>query len=243
VKRFAAACALSLLPSCGRHDTPVASYFPAAVGGTDVGGSDAGVAGTDVGAAGGGGAAAVDAGGAAGEPGLVCPEAYTLALPGGTSRYRHVQTGSSWVLAERDCEREGQHLIVIDDAAENEWLASLANVAVTDARSTNQLMWLGAGDSRKEGEFAWVTGDAVSLAFWNQSEPEPNSLYDDEDCAEIRGSGEWNDDRCNVTLTYVCECDGQIAPEAWCDTSTNDSCGDCDTSCADGTSCIKQQCR
>jgi hypothetical protein len=217
------AAAWLLLASCGRHDTPVARYrVPVDAqpfAGTDAGGNtDSGVAGVagDTGAASG-----AEAGGAAGAPAeLSCPAAYTISIPGSVSRYRYATSGNGWVEAERDCESEGQHLVVISDAAENAWVASLAAEAVTDAASTNQLVWVGAGDSRAEGSFDWVTGEAVSLSFWS-SAGEPNSLYDDEDCVEIRGSGSWNDDRCNAPLTYVCECDGAVSAALWCDTSAD----------------------
>jgi hypothetical protein len=135
---------------------------------------------------------------------------------------------------------------VIDSEAENAFVASIAELAVTDTASTNQLAWLGAGDSRSEGEFTWVTGGAVPTAFWSGaggSDGEPNDLYDDEDCVEIRASGGWNDDRCNAELTYLCECDGAGSAGQWCDSSLAESCGDCDTACPAGQTCVKQQCQ
>ena len=89
----------------------------------------------------------------------------------------------------------------------------------------------------------WVTGQALSLSLSLWSPDEPNDGYDGEDCAEMRHSGEWNDDRCNVALTYVCECDGQASALSWCDTNMNATCGDCQTACPDGQSCVKQVCQ
>ncbi len=205
-----------VLTSCGRHDTPLAHYHEA---------SEA------------------SAGGQAGAPAeeLVCPASYTLTVSGLSSRYREVASGAGWVLAERDCESDGGHLLVVDSEAENAWVASIAEKAVTNVTSTHQLSWLGAGDSRTEGAFQWVTSSAFALTFW--SDGEPNSLYDDEDCVEIRASGQWNDDRCDAELTYVCECDGVVSAGDWCDSNLATSCGDCDTACPSGQSCVKQQCQ
>jgi hypothetical protein len=194
---------LWLAAACGRHDTPLASYSP--VEGVTIGGSMS-VAGEpstpDAGAPGEAGA-----GGAAGAPavGPICPDSYTVTVAGSLSRYRTVLTGQRWVDAERDCELDGAHLIVIDSAAENDWVATIAAANVTASKSTNQLAWLGATDTNTETHFRWITGSDVTLSFWNTTEPEPNGLYGDEDCVEVRGTtSEWNDDRCNVALVYVC---------------------------------------
>lgn len=247
-------CALALATSCGHHDTPLASYYPPQVSAGASGSSDAATGRGGRAAAGAGGSLSVGAGGSragnaaeaasAGEaPGLLCPDTYTTEVAGLTSRYREGTTGQSWVAAERDCELDGGHLIVIDSEAENAWLASVAALAVTNDPSTHQLVWLGASDTRAEGEFGWVTGMAVTTAYWNTSEPEPNSLFGDEDCVEIRASGQWNDDRCNAPLAYVCECDGESSSNSWCDSSADVSCGDCSTVCPADQSCVKQQCQ
>jgi hypothetical protein len=212
----ASSLAAVVLAACGRHDTPLASYSAP---------SEAA------------------AGGQAGAPAddLACPASYTTAVAGLTSRYREVTTGRRWALAERDCESDGGHLIVIDSEAENAFAASFAELAVTNVTSTHQLAWLGAGDSRTEGAFYWITGSALTLAFWTAAEP--NSLFDDEDCVEIRANAEWNDDRCDAELAYVCECDGAVSAAEWCDTSLTTSCGDCITACPSPQACVKQQCQ
>jgi Lectin C-type domain len=218
---------------CGIHDTPVATYrvpLPSA-------------AGTGIGV--GGDAAAGDSNGGAADAGapseLVCDPAYSLVVPGLRSRYRHSTTAKNWVVAERDCELDGGHLIIIDDDAENAWMATIAEAAVTDNVSSNQLAWIGLGDSGVETEFRWVTGGAVAAPRWDAGEP--NSLHETEDCVEMRANAQWNDDRCNANLAYVCECDGIPSARQWCDTSADATCGDCSTSCPLDQSCNnKQQC-
>lgn len=240
-------CAVLLVVACGYHDTPVATYRapipePDGTGGVASGGTG-GSAGASA-TAGVSEAGATVAAGAGGEAGAssepACLRTYSLVPPGLTSRYRHAQVGVTWVEAERDCEAEGAHLVVVDDAAENDWLKSLAELAVTEDASTNQLMWLGVGDHAKESEFVWVNGATLGFTRWADSEP--NSLNGAEDCGEIRSSGDWNDDRCNAPLTYVCECDARPSVGNWCDTSLHETCGDCSTRCADEQACVSQKC-
>ena len=68
------------------------------------------------------------------------------------------------------------------------------------------------------------------------------SLFDDEDCIEMRGAGTWNDDHCDATLTYVCECDGTPSAATWCDSQATESCGDCNSPCPTGQTCRNQKC-
>jgi hypothetical protein len=221
--------ALSLLLfalGCGYHDTPVASYHAPLPG-----------------SAGSGGMAMLppDSAGGAGAPdALDCAPSYAISVPGARSLYRESTVGRPWVDAERDCESDGGHLVVIDDQLENDWMASIAEKTLTDSKTTNQLAWLGLGDSRVEGSFQWVTGPAVETPFWHESEP--NSLYDNEDCVEVRGVGTWNDDRCDAALVYACECDETPSAARWCDTEQDTSCGDCDTVCPSDQSCDHQKC-
>jgi len=237
------ACLL-LAVACGHHDTPVATYQVVVAGGSGgSGGSQAS------GASGSAGTTHVrDAAGSAGESssagapsGPACLQTYPTVVEGLTSRYKQGATRLKWVEAERDCETEGGHLIVIDSDAENTWMAGIAALSLTNQASSHQLAWLGMGDHATEGEFRWVTGVPLTLTSWFSDEP--NSLNDAEDCGEMRASGLWNDDRCNASLVYVCECDGQPSAGEWCDTDDELTCGDCSTSCGSDETCASQLCK
>lgn len=204
----------ALTLGCGSHVTPVAE-----LGVPDAGAGDAGED-------------------ASREP--ACMASYELTAEGSTSRYKMGAERAMWIDAARDCEADGAHLIVIDDAAENDWLSTIAETVITDEMSSHQLLWLGLGDSRSEGTFRWVAEREGDLMPW--AADEPNSLYGDEDCVEIRAGGEWNDDRCDAELAYVCECDGIASANAYCDTAADATCGDCDTACAADQSCVNQLC-
>ncbi len=233
--------ALLFAVGCGYHDTPVATYREPLPDQPLAGSSS--VAGTGGGAAGGsGGTAAEVAGGEAGEPFVPpCMQAYPTVFEGSASHYKEVTIGATWAVAERDCELDGGHLIVVSDEAENTWLKAFAEKQVTDSASTNKLAWLGLGDHSSEGAFVWVTGAPINFAPWAANEP--NSLNGYEDCVEIRATGEWNDDRCNARPRYVCECDGVLPSGNWCDTDTPETCGDCNTACTAEQSCLEQECR
>lgn len=235
-----ARCAVLLAVACGYHDTPVATYhepLPEPSGGAA--GEASGVAGAPAQHSAGESTGGASDGGA--PTGPACLQTYTLSVEGSSSRYKHGAGGAIWIDAERECELEGAHLIVIDDQAENDWMKSIAAAAVTGDESTNQLAWIGLTDQAKEGEFVWVTGGSPTLMPWSSGEP--NSLYGAEDCGEMRSSGEWNDDRCNAMLTYVCECDARPSVGNWCDTSQPATCGDCSTSCTAEQTCSGQVCQ
>lgn len=228
-----------VVAACGYHDTPVASYRdPLAGGATGVAGApNSGAGGSDVVET--GGQADAGAAGAVAQP--LCMQTYPIVVDGLTSRYKQGAAREVWVAAERDCESEGAHLVVIDDEVENAWVAQIASQSLTNDKSSHQLAWLGLTDQEVEGDFRWVTGATLGLSKWFTDEP--NSLYQAEDCAEMRASGAWNDDRCNAQLAYVCECDGLPSAGAWCDTDDVATCGDCSTVCAAGQTCSAQICK
>ena len=228
-----------LFAACGYHDTPVATYEATVIGG------GAGAAGANASGAGGTGGSVSEAGasdgGAGPLPEPLCMQTYPTTIDGSTSRYRQGASRQIWVVAERDCEAEGGHLVVIDDEVENAWVAQIAAQSLTNEGSSHQLAWIGLDDHAKEGEFRWVTDAPLTLTSWFSSEP--NSLYDSEDCGEMRATGKWPDDRCNAKLAYVCECDGVASAHEWCDTDLEATCGDCSTACSADQTCMSQICK
>lgn len=170
-----------------------------------------------------------------------CMRTYPTTLPGLTSRYKEAAVGLSWANAERDCETDGGHLIVVDDAAENEWMKWIAATSMTGDTSTSQQAWIGLGDSATEETFFWVTGAPLTLAPWGNGEP--NDKNDNEDCVQIGASGSWNDDSCNELLVYACECDGTPSAGLWCDSQATETCGDCDSPCPPEQTCVASKCQ
>lgn len=158
----------------------------------------------------------------------VCGAAYK-AVVGMTSRYRMGGAATTWQLAERDCESDGGHLPVIDDAAENAWVESQV------------VGWLGLTDHVTEGTFLHVTGMAPVYSNWNPSEP--SDTAGSEDCGAHYVGIEWNDYPCSIDLPYVCECDLRPlpSPAVWCTTGQDSSCNTCDDACPVGQTCSASQ--
>ena len=142
----------------------------------------------------------------------------------GTSKYR---VGvASWYDAERACEMEGAHLVVIGDAAENAFVLTL---------DPDGNIWIGMSDHRVEDTFRWVTGGTVSPTDtrWQSSPPQPNDAGGAEDCGEMNAGAVWNDNPCDSSQTYVCECDEVALPQTptWCETGSFTSCDTCGDAC------------
>lgn len=108
-------------------------------------------------------------------------------------------TPRSWAEGRAFCQARGAELVVIETAAENEFLAA-AGLATP---------WIGLSDTTTEGTFVWVDEQAPSYTNWNTDEP--NDSGGAEDCAAMTTSedplvnGKWNDAGCDAAHQFVCE--------------------------------------
>jgi len=116
--------------------------------------------------------------------------------------------GRGWIAARDRCRAVGMELLRVDDAVENAFVA--ANIGsdtwIGGSDLTDEDQWRWAENGVDDGEQFWqgkVGGSAVGGLFSNWSFGEPSGS--DEDCAEVRPSGFWNDDQCDHTGAYVCE--------------------------------------
>lgn len=128
-------------------------------------------------------------------------------------------------LAEQAAQQLGAHLVVFNDAAENQ--------AVVDALNASGIIasvgavWIGYSDEITEGN--WITLDGTPMTYTNWATNEPNNLgqgatccsFPDflggcqtseawrcqygEDCAQIYASGQWNDLPCDRNSVSVIE--------------------------------------
>ncbi len=122
-----------------------------------------------------------------------CPSGYTRVLPDRTSCYRVSGSSRTWQEAERDCETDGAHLVVVDDAMEDD--------LVPDYH------WIGYSETITDGDWLWVTGaGASSYEGWASGEPRFGGAA----CAVQRPDG-WHDDNDYEDKRYVCEYDGVAA--------------------------------
>ena len=111
-----------------------------------------------------------------------------------------------WAAAERACAAWGAHLVTLDGAAEQAFVASVA--AASGA-------WIGLWTRNGPDDFAWVDGSPVDYLNWRAGEP--NAVGDV--CANFGADGQWDDDACGRARAYVCQ-----APRA---DGIGDACDNC----------------
>lgn len=154
----------------------------------------------------------------------------------------------TWTAAQARCVREGGHLASVQSLEENQFLDGLRRLD----SSSEKTVWIGGTDIDAEGSWLWSDGSAWKYTNWHSEEP--NNSGGSEDCVQIREGGEWNDDSCSKTRTFICEKQGLISYVMGC--SGGDSCctdtarcgygeGDCDSDndCQHGLGCGRNNCR
>jgi len=115
----------------------------------------------------------------------------------GRSCYFLSSSANSWHGARTFCQRFNGDLVIINDAAENQFLRSL----------TSRRFYIGLSDIKEEGTWQWVDGSNLTLSSSHWDRGEPNNLGN-EDCGEMLGGVLfWNDLPCGWHFHYVCEID------------------------------------
>lgn len=104
----------------------------------------------------------------------------------------------SWDQANAAAQAAGGHLAVVNDAAENHYLA---------CRIQGSYGWIGLNDVAAEGQFEWVNGEGLNYTNWSSYEPNNTGGYHcgyasygqgADQVALKRWSGKWFDRReCN----------------------------------------------
>ncbi|MCI7814152.1 MAG: NPCBM/NEW2 domain-containing protein [Lachnospiraceae bacterium] len=108
----------------------------------------------------------------------------------GTHRYYLIETPMTWKGAEEFCEKAGGHLAVITSLLEQERVTKL----LKNAQENDY--WIGASDEAEEGNFVWVSKEAMTYTNWKNGEPSNSDKGDGitESYMEIyANSGLWND--------------------------------------------------
>lgn len=113
-------------------------------------------------------------------------------------------TAVGWVAARDACEalEPPAHLVTVTTAEEHALTVEM--VGATNA-------WLGASDRALEGDFRWVTGEAMDFDAWASGEPNNGGTSGtEEDCALLLVSdasrpGTWDDRPCGGSRAYLCE--------------------------------------
>ncbi|XP_035155650.2 C-type lectin domain family 10 member A isoform X1 [Callithrix jacchus] len=115
------------------------------------------------------------------------------------SCYWFSRSGKTWPEAERYCQLENTHLVVINSREEQNFVQAHLGSAYT---------WMGLSDP--EGVWKWVDGTDYSSGFqnWKPGQPDDwqgHGLGGGEDCAHFHPDGRWNDDVCQRSYHWVCE--------------------------------------
>ncbi|MFB2935938.1 lectin-like protein [Aerosakkonemataceae cyanobacterium BLCC-F154] len=90
---------------------------------------------------------------------------------------------TSWEQAQTIAQSYRSNLATINNALENDILTILFG---------NQRPWIGFNDTETEGEFQWVSGEAVTFTNWFPGEPNDDGTLG-EDYTELLNNGRWND--------------------------------------------------
>jgi len=114
--------------------------------------------------------------------------------------------------ARATCGDRGMTLAVIEDQAENAWIAKTFSGLYPGLGARG---FIGANDVSNEGEWRWASGTTFwragsavsgSYANWAVGQPNEGPMGAMEDCLTIGVSdGMWGDMSCDTELPYVCE--------------------------------------
>ncbi|XP_037665217.1 asialoglycoprotein receptor 1 [Choloepus didactylus] len=115
------------------------------------------------------------------------------------SCYWFSRSGKPWAEADKYCQLENAHLVVITSWEEQRFLHHHIGPVNT---------WMGLTDH--SGSWKWVDGTDYETGFKNWRPEQPDDWYGHglgggEDCAHFTDDGRWNDDVCRRPYRWVCE--------------------------------------
>ncbi|KAM5215199.1 asialoglycoprotein receptor 1 isoform 2-T2 [Hipposideros larvatus] len=115
------------------------------------------------------------------------------------SCYWFSRTGKPWPEAEKYCQLENAHLVVVSSWEEQKFVQHHMGPGNT---------WIGLTD--QNGPWRWVDGTDYETGFKNWRPEQPDDWYGHglgggEDCAHFTDDGRWNDDVCQRPYRWVCE--------------------------------------
>ncbi|XP_077970679.1 uncharacterized protein LOC144425162 [Styela clava] len=112
-----------------------------------------------------------------------------------------ISTILPWHEAQSQCERMQANLVVINDNAEDAFLATL----IPSVGGT----WIGLHDLKESDDWQWVDGTPYTYTNWVPGQPDhwENAPGGTESCATMLGpnNGQWNDQSCSIPTAYLCE--------------------------------------
>ncbi|XP_047403661.1 asialoglycoprotein receptor 2 isoform X8 [Sciurus carolinensis] len=115
------------------------------------------------------------------------------------SCYWFSRAGKTWSEADKYCQLENAHLVVINSREEQKFILQHTGAFH---------IWIGLTDS--DGSWKWVDGTDYRHSYKNWAITQPDNwqgheLGGSEDCAEILTDGRWNDNFCQQVNRWACE--------------------------------------
>ena len=78
----------------------------------------------------------------------------------------HLLEADTWTNSEAEAVTLGGHLVTINDAGENTWIADTFNA------NFSKYLWIGFNDLATEGTWEWISGEAVTFTSWDSGQPD-----------------------------------------------------------------------
>lgn len=115
------------------------------------------------------------------------------------SCYWFSRAGLTWAEADRYCQLEDAHLLVINSWEEQKFVAQ---------HMGSFHIWIGLTD--RDGSWKWVDGTEYRSNYKNWAFTQPDNwqgheLGGSEDCVEVLSDGHWNDNFCQQVNRWACE--------------------------------------
>jgi glucose/arabinose dehydrogenase len=106
----------------------------------------------------------------------------------------------TWEQAQAEAQSRGGNLVTINDLAEETWLKQTFG--------TTTGFWIGINDRAVEGQFQWVSGQAVTYTNWTPGEP--NNYLNNQDFGAMNfgASRQWDDDSPTTLFRGIIEIGG-----------------------------------
>ncbi len=101
--------------------------------------------------------------------------------------YRLTQGTKTWAEAQAEAQTLGGNLVTVNDGAEQAWLQQTFG--------TTEVLWNGMTDQAVEGQFQWISGEAVTYTHWAPGQPDDYQPVGGEDYGTLnfRATRQWND--------------------------------------------------
>ncbi|XP_066219460.1 asialoglycoprotein receptor 2-like isoform X1 [Saccopteryx leptura] len=113
--------------------------------------------------------------------------------------YWFSRSGLTWPEAEKYCQLENAHLVVINSREEQKFI-------IQHTRPFKA--WIGLTET--DGSWKWVDGTDYRNSYKNWAATQPDNWQGheeggSEDCAEVQVDGRWNDNFCQQVQRWACE--------------------------------------